>query len=105
MKKGRIAVDLTGIRRINLEVTEQMRNYVAEENHTGHGHYSLLPDGRFVEPHGPVDGTDRDCTHTVILLEAKWLRRDSFVTPIPRGAQSGAKALKLPLYAGVDPVG
>src|ERR1017187_7339082 len=95
VEEAGVAIDLPGIGRIDLEVAEQVSDYVAEENHAGKGHDGLLADRGFVKADGPADGIDRDCTHTVILLGANWLRRNGLVTPVPRGARSGAKAIKL----------
>ena len=84
------SVDLLGVGRIDLEVPEQVRDDVAEQDEAGDGHDGLLADRRFVEAHGAVDGIDRNCAHAVILSEMLEASRD-------RDAESGAKELKLPV--------
>ena len=55
MQKRRIAVDLVGIGRIDLEIAEQMSNHIAEENQARYGHDYLLADGGVIEANCPVE--------------------------------------------------
>src|ERR1051325_6021724 len=91
MEKRGVFIDLLGIARIDLQIPEQVRDDISEQDEAGDCHDGLLPDRRLVEAHGAVDGTDCNSAHAVILV----VRLEA---PGNGGAQSGAKALKTPVY-------
>ena len=64
MQEVGVVVDLLAVRRIDLEVADEVAEHVSEQDDAGDGHHHFLAEGRFVEPDGAMQLAGcRDGTH------------------------------------------
>jgi hypothetical protein len=76
VQEGGVFIDLLGVA-IDLQVAQQMSYDVSKEDHTGHGHDGLFPDGGCIEADDPMHGIDRNSTHAEILCLMQAVGRDA----------------------------
>src|SRR3954452_22738143 len=75
VEEGGVVIDLVFAVRprgqIDLQVTQQMRDHISEEDDAREGHDRLLAYGRLIKVDDPLYGINRNCAHAEVLCLAQ----------------------------------